>query len=146
MTKKTLSTLSMAVLTLGVLAAFVLTFGSCASTGVRPYRGGGIELTSEVVGWEQPPQPRLPWMLNGFNPPVGSIDFTAAPVQIRVGVRNGRDYPMRFVLSCGEVGFASHDTEVVVAAETEQALYFSMPRRIGHQSFECRFKSLSAAP
>ncbi len=146
MTKKTLSTISLAALVFGALAAFVLTFSGCA-TGpeVRPYRGGAVELTSEVVGWEQPPMPRLGVERFPFVGPAGSLDFTAAPVQVRIGVRNGRDYSMRFVLSCGEVGYAHHETEVVVEAEQERALYFSMPRRIGHQAFDCSIASLSAA-
>jgi hypothetical protein len=142
-TRQKLSAFSLGALVAGILAAFALTFSGCATgPDVKPYRGGGVELVSEQVGWAGPPMPAAPSF--GFRPPLGAIDPLGTPVQIRVGVRNGRDYPMKFTLTCGEVGRAHYDVVTIVEAEQERGLYFSMSKRVGPQAFECHIKDLSS--
>ncbi len=140
--RQKLATGALGVVLIAIICAFVVALTGCATgPDTKPYHGGGVELVSEEVGWASPPMPRS---ATSFNPPGGSVDVLAAPIQIRVGVRNGRDYAMEFVLDCGETGHTRYRLVTVVGAEQERSLYFSMAKRVSvSQTFECRIVSLS---
>ncbi len=136
-TRQKLSALSLGAVLALIAAAFMLTFAGCATVSVRPCRHAGVELTSERLGWAGPPMLMPGVSALGFHPPVGSI-APGLPATIRVTVHNGRSYALKVWLDCGEVGAAAVQTVAVVGPEQERDLYFSVPRRVGPQAFECR--------
>lgn len=97
-----------------VVAALVM-FLACLALGCatvtarnRECRDGIVGLTSEVMGWEGPPA------------------AAGVPKTVKVTAHNGSAAPVRFTMSCSQVGRPATEIDVRLDALHDKFYYFTM--------------------